>query len=308
MGISPANPLESTLFAPAAATLGSLLGAVFAVLCLVERHHLGELWRRTLFQRWLTWLVIGPLWLAATLGSSLALLALVSAFVLQGLREYAGLTGLPRAHRFLLLGTGLLAGPVALVSREAFLGLPPLLLLAGTLVPLLSQDARSGMRHLAFAALGWAYLPWLLGHLLLLHAYIDGGPGLVLALGPAVALSDVGAFTVGKLLGRHRLAPVLSPHKTWEGVAGNLLGAYAGLGLMHFALPDASRGWLLVTLPPVVALGAIWGDLLESLLKREFGVKDTGSWLPGFGGLLDRIDSLIVVAPLAYYYLRLVVR
>lgn len=86
---------------------------VFAVLCLVERRHLGELWRRTLFQRWLTWLVIGPLWVIAALGGSLALLALVSAFVFQGLREYAGLTSLPRAHRYLLLGTGLLAGPVS---------------------------------------------------------------------------------------------------------------------------------------------------------------------------------------------------
>ncbi len=308
MSISPANPLEHALFAPAAATLGGVLCALFAVLCVIERRHLAELWQRTLFQRWLTWLAIGPLWLVATLGGSLALLILVSAFVLQGLREYARVTGLPPVYRYLLPATGLLAGPAALLAPETFSVLPPLLLLAGTFVPLLQQDTRSGMRHLAFAALGWTYLPWLLGHLLLIHARIDGGSGLVLALGPAVALSDVGAFTAGKLLGRHKLAPALSPNKTWEGVAGNVLGAYAGTGLMHFALPEAVRGWLLTTLPLVVALGAVWGDLLESLLKREFGVKDTGNWLPGFGGLLDRIDSLIVAAPLGYYYLWLVVR
>jgi phosphatidate cytidylyltransferase len=65
------------------------------------------------------------------------------------------------------------------------------------------------------------------------------------------------------------------------------------------------RPALLVLLPPVIALGAVWGDLLESSIKREFGVKDAGSWLPGFGGLLDRIDSLIVVGPLVFYVLHL---
>jgi phosphatidate cytidylyltransferase len=73
---------------------------------------------------------------------------------------------------------------------------------------------------------------------------------------------------------------------------------------MAFALPGRLL-WVLVTLLPIViALGAIWGDLLESSIKREFGVKDAGTWLPGFGGLLDRIDSLIIVVPLAFYFLR----
>ena len=126
------------------------------------------------------------------------------------------------------------------------------------------------------------------------------------ALGLAIAFSDVGAYLAGRLVGRRKLAPALSPNKTRGGLVGNLLGAYAGLGLMHFALPAAQRPLLLITLPLVVASGAVWGDLLESLMKREFGAKDTGTWLPGMGGLLDRIDSLIVVVPLAYYYLRLV--
>ncbi|HEX2185412.1 MAG TPA: phosphatidate cytidylyltransferase, partial [Chloroflexota bacterium] len=176
---------------------------------------------------------------------------------------------------------------------------------------LLTQDVRSGTRHLAFAALGFGYLALMLGHVLLLYRHIPGGPGILLALGLAIALSDIGAFVTGRLFGRRKLAPILSPNKTWAGLAGNVLGAFAGLALMGFALPGewphgpGGPGLLLATLPLVVALGAVWGDLLESLIKREFGVKDTAAWLPGMGGLLDRIDSLIVVAPLAYYYLRL---
>jgi phosphatidate cytidylyltransferase len=77
------------------------------------------------------------------------------------------------------------------------------------------------------------------------------------------------------------------------------------VGLLAFALPAGSRGLLLAGLPLVVGLGAVWGDLLESSIKREFAAKDAGTWLPGFGGLLDRLDSLILVVPLVYYTLRL---
>jgi phosphatidate cytidylyltransferase len=130
----------------------------------------------------------------------------------------------------------------------------------------------------------------------------------LLALGLAVALADVGAYCAGKTLGGRKLAPAISPQKTWGGVAGAGLGAALGLSLLRFALPTAlsaaSSGLTLAGLAVVVAVGAVWGDLLESLLKREAGVKDAGAWLPGFGGLLDRIDSLVLVLPLSYYFLR----
>jgi phosphatidate cytidylyltransferase len=166
--------------------------------------------------------------------------------------------------------------------------------------------ARAGVRHLAFAALGWGYLAWFLAHLVLTHEYVDGGPGILLAMGLAIAMSDVGAFTVGKIFGRHRIAPRISPNKTWEGAAGSFLGAYLGVALMAFALPDGSFWLLAATLPLVIAIGAVWGDLVESAIKREFEAKDAGTWLPGFGGLLDRIDSLVLVAPLTYYSVKLI--
>ena len=305
-GAAGAPSAPGALLAPSLATLGGLLGAALAALCVVERRHLRELRHRVLFRRWFTWLVIAPLYALAVLGGEVTALALVSAIVFQGLREYAQLVGLPPLYTAVLLAMGLVSVPVALWSREAFLALPPLLLLLGTLLPLLTQDVRAGTRHLAFAALGFGYLPLLLGHLLLLYRFVPGGPGLLLALGLGVALSDVGAFVAGRRFGWRRLAPALSPNKTLAGVAGNVVGAYAGVALMHLALPAEHRVLLLATLPLVVAAGAVWGDLLESLIKREFGAKDAGAWLPGMGGLLDRIDSLILVVPLAYYYLRLV--
>jgi phosphatidate cytidylyltransferase len=298
------NPLASPLFVPTAAVVGGLLGVALLLLLVVERRQLGELRRSVLFQRWAVWALIAPLYSLAFLGGSLPALGLVSLIVAQALREYSRLVQLPSLYEWVLLAMGLAVGPLAIWAPDALFSGLPLLLIVATLQPLLSQDVRSGMRHLAFAALGFAYLPLLLGHLLLIHAWLPGGPGLLLALGMAVALSDVGAFAIGKSFGRHRLAPLVSPNKTWEGALGNVVGAYLGLGLMSFALPAGLPPLLRVLLPLLVAAGAIWGDLVESLLKREFGTKDAGAWLPGFGGLLDRIDSLIVVAPLSYHVLR----
>ena len=298
------NPVADPLFWPAARTLGAILGVGLVLLLVVERRHLGHLHERVLFQRWSVWAVIAPIYALAILGGPVPLLLLVALLVWQGLREYARLVGLPPLYTWVLIVAGLGSLPLALHSAEAFFGVLPLLLIVTTLQPLLTRDVQQGVRRLSIAVFGFAYLPMLLGHFVLLYREIPGGYGFLLVLGLATALSDVGAFMVGKLFGRHRLSPTISPNKTWEGVAGNLLGAYAGAWLMSFAVPDNHRLVGLGLLPIVVAVGAVWGDLVESLIKREFGTKDAGAWLPGFGGLLDRVDSLVVTTPLAYHLLR----
>ncbi len=298
------NPLADPLFWPTARTLAGVLAVGLLLVLLGERRHLHELRRRVLFQRWAVWAVIAPVYSLAVLAGPAAALVLVSLLVMQALREYCRLVGLPSRYRAVLLAMGLVMGPLAVWAPGAFFGVLPLLLIAATLQPLLAQDVHGGMRWLALAALGFAYLPLLLGHVLLIGAWLPGGPGLLLALGLAIAFSDVGAFAVGKALGRHRLSPLVSPNKTWEGVAGNVLGAYLGAALMGFALLPGLPPLVSLALPLVVAVGSVWGDLIESLLKREFGTKDAGAWLPSFGGLLDRIDSLIVVAPLSYHLVR----
>ena len=121
----------------------------------------------------------------------------------------------------------------------------------------------------------------------------------------ACAFSDVGAFVVGRTFGRTLLAPRLSPNKTREGVIGNVIGAAVGLTLFLPALVPTFGVPFVVALVPLVAAGSLWGDLLESAAKREAGVKDAGRWLPGFGGILDRIDSLLITVALGYWIARL---
>ena len=298
------NPFADPLFLPTLRVVGGLLGGILLVLLVVERKHLRELNRRELFQRWRTWVFIASLYGLAILAGKATAMLLVAFLVFQGLREYARLVGLPKPYRWVLLAAGLVTVPSALLPYEYLALLPALLLLLAASPLLFHQRIEERVRHLALAAFGWGYIALLLGHILLMFLYVQGGPGLLLALGLAVALSDVGAFTIGKPLGRHKLAPSISPNKTWEGVGGSLLGAAVGIGIMSFALPATMPFPMALALPAVVALGAVWGDLLESALKWKFQVKDTGTWLPGFGGLLDRVDSLIIVLPLAYYLMK----
>jgi phosphatidate cytidylyltransferase len=130
--------------------------------------------------------------------------------------------------------------------------------------------------------------------------------GLAFMLGAVIAAVgyDIGGYVVGSRLGRHRLAPTVSPNKTWEGLIGGCLIAVAASA----AVTSRIHPWHLSTaivLGLVVAVVAPCGDLVESMIKRDLGVKDMGSLLPGHGGMMDRIDALLFVLPAAYFFVRL---
>jgi phosphatidate cytidylyltransferase len=136
----------------------------------------------------------------------------------------------------------------------------------------------------------------------------DRGLFLLVATIAIVKAGDTGAYTVGRLIGRRKLAPRLSPGKTWEGAAGAVVFACtAGLFLFLAIRPENAftqkdvlhlGGWLLASV--ALAAAGMIGDLVESLLKRSAGVKDSSTWMPGFGGVLDVLDSLLLAAPVAY--------
>ena len=135
-------------------------------------------------------------------------------------------------------------------------------------------------------------------------------PRLLLGMFIFIWLYDTGAYCVGMLLGKHRLFERISPKKSWEGVIGGIAACIAGAYATHywfdefFQVPELTT-W--VGLSVVVAVFATFGDLVESLIKRTVGVKDSGHILPGHGGILDRIDSLLLVAPAVLIYLLLII-
>jgi phosphatidate cytidylyltransferase len=309
------NPFTNYLFLPFAILLLILLGSAACMLFIVQQVRLGHsgssaqvsgVPQQVLWQRYRMWAIIGVLFAAAAFCGPLVMAALCAFLCWQGALEYAGLTGLPSRYVVTLVCAGLLTCIGVLIAGPVVLNLAPVVaffawsLLAVWPVGLngeIGQRFSAGLKGLW----GYLYLGWLPVYMLALSA--GKLPGLVLSVGLGVALSDVGAFCAGKMLGGPKLAPQLSPGKTWGGVLGNILGAALALALTAYALPGLQL-WQLGLLALTIALGSVWGDLLESLLKRQRGVKDAGEFLPGFGGLLDRIDSLLIVAPLVYYVSR----
>jgi phosphatidate cytidylyltransferase len=224
-----------------------------------------------------------------------------------GLVEWSRLFDLPLHHRVaVLLANVLVMWAIAVGGVGSADWLVGGLVLVGAVWPVIRADTGRAIRDLGMAAVGVALISVLLAHGVAL-AVEHGQPGiaLVVALAVGCAFSDVGAFVVGRTFGRTPLAPRLSPNKTREGVAGNVLGAAVGLVAFAPAIVPSFGVAFFVVLVPLVAAGALWGDLLESAAKREAGVKDAGAWLPGFGGILDRIDSLLVTVALAYWIARL---
>ncbi len=132
----------------------------------------------------------------------------------------------------------------------------------------------------------------------------DGTDTLLLLL-VCVICSDTAAYYVGSAIGRHPLAPVLSPRKTWEGVAGGLVASLAGALLAHFWFYRRLGLSHARALGALLSAAGVLGDLAESMVKRAAGAKDSSSLLPGHGGFLDRMDSLLLAGPALYYYYRL---
>ncbi|MCH8921633.1 MAG: phosphatidate cytidylyltransferase [Planctomycetes bacterium] len=137
-----------------------------------------------------------------------------------------------------------------------------------------------------------------------IHLRIVGGMRALAAMLVAVKMCDTGAYTVGRLIGRHKLAPVLSPGKTVEGALGGIvIGCASTCGLLYllarlFEVPPRWGAWIIFA--ATMAIVGILGDLSESLFKRDMGRKDSSAWLPGFGGFLDLLDSVLFAAPVAF--------
>ncbi|HET7291708.1 MAG TPA: phosphatidate cytidylyltransferase [Vicinamibacteria bacterium] len=245
---------------------------------------------------------LGPRWLGV---------ALVALALLAGLVEFFGLLaarGLPPMRR---TGLVLAAAMFLDVAMPGWAGAPlwpfaALLLLTVTLRPGRALEATIPVA--ALTLLGAAYLGAMGGTiaaLLVLPPSTDG-PWRVVLLLAIVMAADTLAFFVGHAVGRHRLAPAVSPGKTVEGavagVVGGVLGAFAVRAYGLPGLPSVDA----LALGALVAAMGIVGDLDESLLKRWAGVKDSGTLFPGHGGALDRLDSLLFGAPILYYYFSVV--
>jgi len=146
------------------------------------------------------------------------------------------------------------------------------------------------------------YIGMLSAHVILLRL-LDGGPFWLLYLTAVIIASDSGAYYGGTFFGRHKLCPSISPGKTIEGLIAGVGAALVAAGLMHHFFRNTSALYPMLILAGLLALVGVVGDLVESIIKREAGVKDSGMLLPGHGGMFDRLDSLLLCVPVLYYTL-----
>lgn len=190
--------------------------------------------------------------------------------------------------------------------------LPYIGLLLYLMITELYLKKKNPIGNWAFTMLSQLYiaLPFALLNVLAFHdnptdSSISYNPILPLSVFVFIWLSDTGAYCVGSLIGKHRLFERISPKKSWEGSLGGAMVAMAS-SLLFAHYFDFLSLWQWMGLAAVVVLFGTWGDLTESLLKRQLGIKDSGNILPGHGGMLDRFDSALMAIPAAVVYLYLV--
>ncbi len=281
--------------------LGTLIIAAMVLLCWVDYH-------------------------ARTPGVALFPLAMVVAVL--GVQEAIGLLGArpPRPLAWpvycgVLATVGLSAAPLLWSDYPADcpvgrLGWPLIGLAMGLLLVLLGEMRRytapgDVIEKLSKAVFAMVYVGLPLAFAVQLRMLGDVKTGLIalVSMIAVVKMSDIGQYTVGRLIGKHKLAPVLSPGKTWEGAAGGLAFAALTAWLLFCVLmprldlpptdsAPLTAGWLIFAV--LVAAAGVVGDLAESLLKRDSGRKDSSTWMPGFGGVLDILDSILAASPVAY--------
>ena len=289
---------------------------------------LASLTRSPLALRTLSSAVAVPVTVALILAGEEPVAALVALILVVAAYELATQLGIGARQPLLwLLLAGVAAMPAVALRDEIPVAWPLTVAVAAMIAALLLTEGRgsargsardsaraettptaagANFRHIAAGIFTLLYVGWLGSHLVLLRTLPSGEEWLLLAVF-AVMATDTGAFAAGRLLGRHRLLPQISPTKTVEGAVGGLFAGFSAVVLINL-LPDLDvTYWKIALLGLILPLLAQIGDLSESAIKRSLGVKDFSRLIPGHGGVLDRLDSLLFGVPTVYFFVRWVV-
>ncbi|MDH3373244.1 MAG: phosphatidate cytidylyltransferase [Gammaproteobacteria bacterium] len=256
------------------------------------------------------WLIMIPIVIGVIFLGRTATIFGVAILAIFGFKEFARATGL--YDDWWLTGIVYISiAAIAVVTFVAdprlgtpgwyglFMALPVYVISAILLVPILRNRAKGQLRQVALAIVGFVYFGWMFSHLGFLtntaNAY-----GYLLFLILAVEVNDIAAFTFGKLFGKRKLCENISPNKTIAGSLGAIGVSLVMPWLLWFSFPHL-QPWHLIMAGLIVGIGGQLGDLVISFIKRDIGIKDMGAVIEGHGGILDRVDSMIFVAPLFFH-------
>ena len=256
--------------------------------------------------RMLTGLIMGTVAMCCIIYGGVALLLLLLLFILSASKEYVKIL----EHKGFYPSLKIIVTAVILLALIAYFQNTYLLSAALTLCSILAfmwvlfRGRQPYIANVATTVLGFVYCGLFPMHLLFLRELhsprYNDGLGFVVLMFTAILLTDIGCYYTGRHLGKHKLAPVISPNKTIEGSIGGFILAVLGACVVGWYL---GLEWYMSLFAGILCtVFAQIGDLCESLIKRDAGVKDSGNTLPGHGGFLDRVDSFVLTIPVMYYF------
>jgi phosphatidate cytidylyltransferase len=259
-----------------------------------------------------SWLVMAPIVLTCIFAGRIPAIVFFCLMAILGFKEFARATGLYKDWWMtgaVYLGiaavgvTSLIHQPQGEEEGQGWYGLfivlPVYVVALILLIPIARNQVSGQLQKMSLAIVGFIYLGWMFGHLAFL-ANANNAYGYLMYLLFATELNDVAAFTFGKLFGKHPFRGNISPKKTWEGALGAFAVSMALPWILRFSFPYFGTTELILT-GLIVGIGGQLGDLSISVIKRDIGIKDMGAGIPGHGGILDRIDSLVYTAPLFFH-------
>lgn len=286
-------------------TTVTIYGGIFAAATILTLIFRKADWGRNMLTAILSWLAIFVIFLLASYAGETVFACLIAALSMTAVNEYYRLRKL-RSRTFRVISivlTGAAAVSALLGRTMVFYALPGIsaMVFFSAHIALRSYDNVNDT--VATALCGFIYWAWLPFHFVLLRR-LEHGFGYVVLICTMIAFNDNVAYYTGKLLGKRsrKFSPRISPNKTWIGTIGGAAATILIGWLFRYTIPHLS-GAMAVATAAVAALSIPMGDLIESAIKRDLGVKDSGNLIPGHGGVMDRFDSWVFTTPVMYYFL-----
>jgi len=305
------NPFLNPIFIPVLIRTLVLFAGGFLVLLAVKKFSFKSLFESKLGKIYIGWVIITPIYIAGIFLGGIPSLIILFVLIVLALKEVYVRARFSKLYFVTLCLLAFYSIIITSYFPQFFYTLPLLYFVITTGIAIRENDSKRGFLD---AALTLFILIWivfsfchsiLLGHM---NNLFDNTKALLLLIMFATSLSDIGAYVFGKFfhrinfLDKFKIANTISPNKTYIGIIGHILGAGLGIGIMYFAIQSYLPWYHWVIISILIGVFGVMGGLTNSLFKRFYEVKDSSNLIPGHGGILDRIDSIIRVVVVLYYY------
>jgi phosphatidate cytidylyltransferase len=251
-----------------------------------------------------SWFIMVPVFTLPLLLGKWFTQALFLLLSLYAFEEYSRTVGLWKEQAHMWVGRVsilLVYTTVFIKAFGTFMSMPAYVIILAFLLPILKDRYQGMIQYTVLTIFGVIYFGWFLGYLAF-FMNVDTGRQLIIAFLLIIVTNDASAYIIGSNLGRHHMVPNLSPNKTWEGAIGAGIVTIGVTVAIRFALYDMAV-WIALAFGLLLAFFGTCGDLSISLVKRDVHIKDTGHLIPGHGGLLDRLDSILFASPVFFHFM-----